>query len=201
MNAMYLVAPIAIIGAVAYSLIMARKIRARVASVGAEQVLTEQYGAHFRLAPGELLRTLWMGQLYNGPAVPEFHDTLGDKAGRVGKQVGLALVGVKVRYMAIQVYASLTTMNRLVIALSGQGGKDDLSVSPHSEWVPGQQPGVYFAPDLGIDPGDAPAFDNGYRGGVGFVQFGYQPGQRLPVWLPADGAQAIAAWRASPPLA
>jgi hypothetical protein len=197
MNPVYLIAPIAIVGALAYSVIMSRRMRARVASVGAEQVMTEQYGEHFRLQPGELLRQLWMGQLYVGPAIPEYHDTLGDKAGRVAKQAAVALVGGKLRYMAVQVYVALTTGGRLVVACSGREGKDDLSVSAHSEWQPGA-PGVYFVPDLGIETGDAPSFDNGYRGPVGFVMFGHEPGTRLPVWLPADGCQAIAAWRGTP---
>jgi|GEM_PF-3144633 len=198
MYALYLVAPIAVIGALVYSRVMSKRMREHVAKVGPDQVLTESYGAHFRLLPGELLRAMWMGQLYVGPAVPEFHDSFGDKAGRVAKQAGLALVGVKVRYVAVQVYVAMTTQGRVVIARSGREGKDDLSVSAYRELVPGQQ-GIYFAPELGLEPGDAPGFDNGYRGPLSFVMFGHEPGARLPVWLPADGAQALGQWRAMAP--
>ncbi|MBK9033815.1 MAG: hypothetical protein IPL61_21535 [Myxococcales bacterium] len=194
MNAMYLVAPIAIIGVIAYSMIMVRRTRAHVSAVGAEQALTDTYGAAFELAPGELLRNLWMGQLYTGPAVPEFHDSVGDKAGRLAKQAGAALLGAKLRYVAIQVHVAATTQGRLVVARTGTEGGDDLGLRPHSGWALGQ-PGVAFAPELGLDVGGPPAFDNGYRGEVGFVMFGTAPGQRLPVWLPADGIAAIAAWR------
>lgn len=194
MYAMYLIAPIAILGAVAYSMIAARRMRARVAEVGAEQVLTEQYGAAFPLAPGELIRQLYMGQLYTGPAVPEFHDTLGDKAGRLAKQAGAALIGTKLRYVAVQVYVAISTQGRVLVGRAGREGPDDLSISPHSAWAPGQ-PGVVLGPELGVELGEPPAFDNGYRGPVGLVMFGTVPGQRLPVWLPGDGVAAVAAWR------
>jgi hypothetical protein len=198
MNAMYLIAPICIVGAVAYSLIMAKKARAHVSAVGPEQALTDHYGTGFSLAPGELLRNLWMGQLYSGPAVPEFHDTVGDKAGRLAKQAGAALLGGKLRYLAVQVYVAVTTHGRLVVARTAMQGADDHELRPHSAWTPGT-PGVFFAPDLGLTVGDAPSFDNGYRGSVGFVMFGHDPGVRLPVWLPGDGIAAIHAWRGHAP--
>jgi hypothetical protein len=165
----------------------------RVAAVGSEVVLTEQWGAAFRLAPGELLRTFWMGQLYDGPAIPEYHDSIGDKAGRFAKQAASALVGTKVRYLKVQIYLALTTQGRLVVGRNAQAGADDHDVTPHSEWVPGSQ--VYFAQDLQLVPGDSPAMENGYRGRVHFLMFGTEPGARLPVWIPEDAAAAIATWR------
>lgn len=193
-NAMYLIAPIAIVGALAYSLIAARRVREHVARVGPEQALTEQFGTAFALAPGELLRALWMGQRYTGPAVPELHDTVGDKAGRLAKQAGAALVGTKLRYVAVQVYVAMTTHGRVVVARTATDGADDLALRPAGALAPGE-PGLVFASELGADVGAPPAFDNGYRGAVGFVMFGRAPGQRLPVWLPADGVAALAAWR------
>jgi hypothetical protein len=194
MNALYLITPIALVGVLAYSILMNRRMRTRVETVGAEQVMTDEYGTSFRLEPGELLRHLWMGQLYIGPAIPELHDTLGDKAGRVATQAAVALTGGKLRYLAVQVHVALTTRGRLLVARSGGEGPDDIEVSPHSEWQPGV-PGIYFAPDLALDLGPPPSFDNGYRGPIGFVMFGREPGARLPVWLPADGCRAIASWR------
>ena len=194
MNAMYLIAPLAIVGALAYSPTAARRVRAHVARVGPEQALTEQFGSGFALAPGELLRALWMGQLYTGPAIPEFHDTVGDKAGRLARQAGAALVGTKLRYVAVQVYVATTTAGRVVVARTATEGADDHALRPAGALAPGE-PGLVLGPELGVDVGAPPAFDNGYRGPVGFVMFGHAPGQRLPVWLPADGVAALAAWR------
>ena len=194
MNPMYLIAPIAVVGALAYSVIAARRARDHVARVGPEQALTEQFGSGFALAPGELLRALWMGQLYTGPAIPEYHDTVGDKAGRLAKQAGAALIGTKLRYVAVQVYVATTTAGRVVVARTATEGRDALALRPAGALAPGE-PGLVFAAELGVDVGAPPAFDNGYRGGIGCVRFGTAPGHRLPVWLPADGVAALAAWR------
>jgi hypothetical protein len=184
----YLIAPVAILLGIGYSIFASRSMKKRIAAVGNEAVMTEQWGAAFRLAPGEQLRDFHMGQLYDGPAIPEYHDTTGDKAGRFVKSV---VTGA--RYNKVQVYVGITTHGRLVVGRNGQRGSDDHDVTPHSEYLPGGP--VVFANDIGIQPGPAPSMDNGYRGTVVFVMFGTTPGARLPVWLDERAAAAIATWR------
>jgi hypothetical protein len=188
MEPYYLIAPIAILGAIGYSIWAARRIKQRVATAGIEAVLTEQWGASFRLAPGEQLRDFHMGQLYEGPAIPELADSTAAKAGRFVKSI----VG-GITYHHVQVYVGLTTHGRLVVGRNGQHGSDDHGVRPHSEWIPGGP--IVFANELGLDPGPSPKMDNGYRGRMVFVMFGTVPGARLPVWLDERAAGAIATWR------
>ncbi|MBK7078690.1 MAG: hypothetical protein IPH44_41145 [Myxococcales bacterium] len=94
----------------------------------------------------------------------------------------------------MQVYVATTTAGRVVVARTATEGADDHALRPAGALAPGE-PGLVLGPELGVDVGAPPAFDNGYRGPVGFVMFGHAPGQRLPVWLPADGVAALAAWR------
>src|SRR5262245_54945634 len=87
MEPVYLIAPIVpigIAGAFVYRWVNQRRLEEeRVAEEGVAIMLTEQWGAAFRLEPNERLRVFWRGQLYEGPATPEYDKSLEDPmAGR-----------------------------------------------------------------------------------------------------------------------
>jgi hypothetical protein len=192
MEPVYLIAPIVpigIAGALVYRWVYQRRLEEdRVAEEGMAIMLTEQWGAAFRLEPNERLRMCWRGQLYEGPATPEYDKSLEDPmAGRFIKPE------MAVLYRKVQVHLALTTHDRLVVGRSGQRGADDLEVTPHSEWLPGSA--IYFAYDLGLTPGRPVLMENGYRGRTYFCMLGNTPGIRLPMWIPEEAAAAISAWR------
>jgi hypothetical protein len=192
MEPVYVIAPTAVVSALVCSVVYTRHMRKRVAPGGVEYVLTEKWRAAFRLAPNEWLHTFWKGQIYDGPVIPEYHNEADDTAGRLTEHAA-AVAGVKLRPRKAQIYLAMTTQNRIVVGCSKQRGPDDHEVTPHSEWGPGSP--VFFARDLKVPPGNPPLMENGYRGRPYFVMFGTGPGVRLPMWVPADAAAAIATWR------
>jgi hypothetical protein len=193
-NPMFLIMPVLMIGSLVYCFIAWRIGKSRIEREGIEPMLTKQYGEAFDLSPDELLREIWMGTLYSGVAVPEFHDTTGDKAGRFAKQAAVALVGVKLTYHDVVVHVAITTQNRVVVGRSAQHGSDDFDVTPHSEWEKGSK--VLFRSDMPMEVGAPPnAFMSGVKGGSDFVMFGDEPGERLPAWMPKDCVDALRQWR------
>ena len=198
MEPVYLIAPIAsiaVVGALVYRRAHRRELEDRAAEESVMVMLTEQWGAAFRLAPNELLRAFWRGQLYEGPATPEFENDLEDPV--LARFIKPEVVNGKVRYRKVQIHLALTTHDRLVIGRSGQRGPNDREVTPHSEWLPGSE--VYFAYDLGLAPGHPVPMENGYRGRTYFFMLGTTVGSRLPMWIPEEAAAAISAWRVAPP--
>ena len=192
MEPVYLIAPIVpigIAGAFVYRWVYQRRLEEdRAAEEGVAIMLTEQWGAAFRLEPNERLRAFWRGQLYEGPATPEYAKSPEDSTAAQFIEPETAVC-----YPAVQIHLALTTHDRLVVGRSGQRGADDLEVTPHSEWLPGSA--IYFAYDLGLTPGRPVLMENGYRGRTYFCMLGNTPGTRLPMWIPEEAAAAISAWR------
>jgi len=196
MEPVYLIAPmasIAVVSALVYRRAHRRQLEDRAAEESFMVMLTEQWGAAFRLAPNEHVRAFWRGQLYEGPATPEYDKSLDPLYGRFIKP---EVVDGKIRYRNVQIHLALTTHDRLVIGRSGQRGDGDQEVTPHSEWLPGSE--VYFAYDLGLVPGQPVPMENGYRGRTYFFMLGAAEGTRLPMWIPEEAAAAISAWRVPP---
>jgi len=196
MEPVYLIAPlttIAVVGALVYRRVHRRHLEDLAAEESVIVALTEKWGAAFRLAPNERLRAFWRGQLYEGPATPEYDKSLDPLYARFIKP---DVIDGKVRYRKVQIHLALTTHDRLVVGRSGQRGAGDLEVTPHSEWLPGSE--IYFAYDLGLVPGCEVPMENGYRGRTYFCMLGSKEGTRLPMWIPEEAAAAISAWRVPP---
>ena len=197
MESVYLIAPIAIVGAFVSHRVYQRRqqdLQDRAEADWVSIVLTAQWGAAFRLAANERLRTFWKGQLYEGPAIPEYHDRFEDPV--LARYRKPEVIHGKIRYRKVQIHLALTTHDRLVVGRSGQRGPGDQEVTPHSEWTPGGE--IYFAYDLGLKIGRPVPMENGYRGRTYFCLLGSAVGARLPMWIPEEAAAAISAWRVPP---
>jgi hypothetical protein len=197
MEPVYLIAPItslAVVSAFVYRRVYRRQLEDRAAEESVVDMLTQQWGAAFRLVPNERLRAFWKGQLYEGPAVAEYHNHLDDPV--VARFLKPEVVNGKVCYRKVQIHLALTTHDRLVVGRNKQRGAGDQEVTPHSEWLPGSE--VYFAYDLGLAPGRPVPMENGYRGRTYFCMLGATEGSRLPMWIPEEAAAAISAWRVPP---
>src|SRR6185312_14446770 len=180
MSPLYFVAPIAIVGSVAYSLIARARIQRMAASGQGPRMFHEAYAKHFTsLAADEYIVTLWMGLAYTGSK-----SGAARVAGAVLNQLAARATGVST--YTPNVYVVLTTYGRVLVAQEHSDFGQRGYYAEVGVWAPGTTaiPGPAALPE---HVGPAPLNPFNPMTPLELTALVAADGTRVPFWLSPQG--------------